>query len=238
MRRSAVRFVFAVGMAVISQSSSAAAAYDWSGLYVGANFGYGQANTSWMNQASTALFADYLPGGSFSHEIEGLTGGGQVGYNFQRGRWVYGVEAILDVSAIAANRLSDTIFGAADDLFNARIRALALVSGRLGYAWDNVLAYAKAGIALANIKASVSDVGGITTGTGNDSQWRSGPAFGVGLEYGVTPNLSLGIEYNYIHLDSASYQLGGGAGSYLWEVEISDISLVMVRLNYRFNGQR
>lgn len=248
MRRSAFAFVVAVGMGAVSQSSNAAellrkapavvAAYDWSGFYVGANFGYGHANADWTNRGSTALFADYLPGESFSHAMDGLIGGGQIGYNYQRGRWVFGVEAMFDVSAISGKQLSSTLFGAGDDWFEARISALAVASGRLGYAWDNVLAYGKAGFAFANIRASVDDVAGVNTGSGSDSQWRSGPAFGLGVEYGVTPDLSIGIEFDYIRLDSGSYQLGGGAGSYLWDVDVSDICTAMVRLNYRFAGLR
>jgi outer membrane immunogenic protein len=234
MRRTSALFIATLAIGFPAQAS----AYDWSGFYVGANAGYGHANADWTNRVSTVPFADYLPGATFSHGIDGLTGGGQVGYNFQRGRWVYGVEAMFDVSAIAASRLSDNIFSAMDDSFEARVRALALVSGRLGYAWDNLLAYAKAGFALANVKASVSDASGVTTGAGSDSQWRSGPAFGMGIEYGVTPSLSIGIEYDYIRLSAASYQLGGGAGSYLWDVDVRDISIVLARLNYHFNGLR
>ena len=65
-----------------------AAVYDWSGFYIGANGGWGSSRNSW----------DILPlvGGSFaegSNNANGGTVGGQVGYRWQAGTWVFGVEA-------------------------------------------------------------------------------------------------------------------------------------------------
>ena len=65
-----------------------AALYDWSGFYIGANGGWGSSRSSW----------DFLPGlfvtfGEGSHDASGGTVGGQVGYRWQAGTWVFGVEA-------------------------------------------------------------------------------------------------------------------------------------------------
>ena len=64
-----------------------AAVYDWSGFYIGANGGWGQSRNSW----------DFLPGvltfGEGSHDASGGTVGGQVGFRWQAGTWVFGVEA-------------------------------------------------------------------------------------------------------------------------------------------------
>jgi outer membrane immunogenic protein len=220
------------------KAPAAMPAYQWSGFYVGANLGYGRSDADWANRESTpsATFFDSLPGDILSNGMAGAMGGGQIGYNYQSGRWVLGIEAVLAASAIKGNQISTT--GAADDQFEARIKSLLLATGRLGYAWDNFLVYGKAGIAVANIRASVTDNAGPTTGAGSDSHWRGGPAVGLGIEYGITPNLSFAVEYDYIRLSAASYQLGGGAGSYLWDLDIRDISQVMAKLNYRMNWSR
>jgi outer membrane immunogenic protein len=251
MRRSTLASIAAAfGMIVLSNAAGSAelpvkapavagmSAYNWSGVYVGANLGYGRASADWTNQESTpfATFFDLIPGDTFSNGMSGILGGGQLGYNYQTGRWVFGLEAMLDASAIKGNQIS--AFGAADDQFEASIKSMLLATGRLGYAWDNFLAYGKAGIAIANIGASVTDNVGPTTGAGSDSHWRSGPAVGLGIEYGLAPNLRFAIEYDYIRLSSASYQLGGGAGSYLWDVDIRNISQVVAKLNYRINWAR
>lgn len=254
MRRSAVALIFALGMGFVSQSSLAAdmplkapaaapvSLYNWSGFYVGGNLGYGWSDASWENGDNTSSFGDYP---SFlditaSHDMSGVIGGGQIGYNYQTGPWVLGVEAMFDGASIkgsfSSNKTPFSLGG--DDQFEARIKALMLFTGRVGYASDNILAYGKAGVGVANIRAEVSDDVGAFTGSGSDSHWLTGPTVGVGLEYGITPNLSIGVEYDYLYLKSATYQLGDATGSYSWDVDVRNVNLVMAKLNYRFNWPR
>lgn len=84
----------------------------------------------------------------------------------------------------------------------------------------------------------MSDNVGASTGSGSDSQWRTGPTVGLGIEYGITPNLSFAVEYDYIRLNSGSYQLGGSTGSYLWDIDTRNVNVVMAKLNYRFDWAR
>jgi outer membrane immunogenic protein len=219
------------------KAPAATLAYDWSGFYIGANIGYGSGSADWTNQTNTTLFGDYL-GGTFSHNMSGKIGGAQLGYNLQRGPWVYGLEATFDFADIEGDKLSDNIFSAQDDLLKTRIESMVVASARLGYAWDKLLTYGKVGFALAKVTASAVDNLGPSTGSGSDSQWRSGWALGAGFEYGLSPNLSVGLAYDYIHLGSGTYELGGGAGSYAWDVNIPDVNVVTARLNYRFGSLR
>jgi outer membrane immunogenic protein len=250
MHHKSLVLIAAIGVVGLSTSAGAAdlpakvpavmptyvSAYNWSGFYIGGNFGYGNTDADWTNKESSpaATFFDAVPGDTFSHGMSGIMGGGQIGYNYQAGQWVFGIEAMLDAAAIKGSYDYTSAFAAADDQFEARIDSLLTVTARLGYAWDNVLFYGKAGIATARIKASVTDDVPAFTGAGNDSQWRTGPTVGVGIEYGITRNLSLAVEYDYTHLGSGSYQLGGGAGSYVWDVDVRNISQVTGKLNYRF----
>jgi outer membrane immunogenic protein len=208
----------------------------WSGVYGGLTIGGGFANSDWTNTKSkpAGSFFDYTPGQGFSDGLSGVFGGAQIGVNMQRGPWVVGLELMVDASDIGDDFNSNSGLGAADDKFKAKIDTLFLATGRIGYAWDEWLAYAKGGYAAARLKVSVSDNTAPSTGSGSDSQWRSGPVVGLGIEYRITPELSIAAEYNHIWLDSGSYQLGGSAGSYLWDVDVSGVDLVMARLNYRF----
>src|SRR5712672_3290213 len=63
-----------------------AAVYDWSGFYIGANGGWGTSHNCWT---------DVTVGGGAEgcHDADGGTVGGQVGYRWQAGSWVFGVEA-------------------------------------------------------------------------------------------------------------------------------------------------
>jgi outer membrane immunogenic protein len=230
------RFVFAAVVLLALAPCQSRAADAWSGAYAGVNFGGAWSSADWRNAASSPLasFFDYAPGQGFSNDLAGVIGGAQVGINFQRGPWVLGIEAMLDASDIDGDFTSNLPAGAADDKFEAQIEALFLATARVGYAWDNWLVYGKAGYAAARINLSVSDSTPPNTGSGNDSQWHSGPVAGIGVEYRLTPQLSLAAEYNHVWLDSGSYQLGGGTGNYSWDVDIGGINILMARLNWRF----
>ena len=173
-------------------------------------------------------------GGDSPDGLAGVFGGAQAGVNFQSGPWVYGLEAAIDGSGVESNFTSTAPSSARDDQFKARLDVLVLLTGRAGYTWNNMLAYAKGGYALTRIHLSVSDTNPPMTGSGSDAQWHSGPTVGAGVEQALTPQLSLAAEYNHIWLGSGTYQLGGGAGNYTWNVNIRDINLFMVKLNYRF----
>jgi outer membrane immunogenic protein len=183
-----------------------AAAYNWAGFYIGGHIGGGWSKTNLTNTQSDGAIAwpDLDIGQSIGLKQSGIVGGGQIGYNFQNGNWVYGVE----LSGSGANINGGGApppgapFSAGDDNFESKIRALLLVTGRLGYAWDRTLLYAKGGYAGASIRTSVADstcpLGPPTScGSGSDTSWRSGFTVGAGLEYAVANNWIVGVEYDY-----------------------------------------
>ena len=65
-----------------------AAVYDWSGFYIGANGGWGSSRDCWDSCAGRRFVAN-----EGSHDATGGTVGGQVGYRWQAGTWVFGLEA-------------------------------------------------------------------------------------------------------------------------------------------------
>src|SRR5207244_6465813 len=65
-----------------------AAVYDWTGFYIGANGGWGSSRNSWDAVPPNSAF-----GPEGSHDATGGTVGGQVGYRWQAGTWVFGLEA-------------------------------------------------------------------------------------------------------------------------------------------------
>jgi len=71
-------------------------------------------------------------------------------------------------------------------------------------------------------------------GAGSGTQWQSGWTAGAGLEYGLTPNWIIGAEYAYIDVGTANYQVGGGAGSYAFDVK-TRIQTVLARVSYKFS---
>jgi outer membrane immunogenic protein len=166
------------------------------------------------------------PGGQVSPEAAGFLGGGQVGYNFQVGSWVFGIEGDGSVStANGAKSCPNGFFATC----HANIEWTATLAGRLGYSWDRTLFYAKGGAAFteATFDGS-SNVTGLTFATVTDN--RVGWMAGAGFEYALTSNWSAKAEYNYMDFGTRNLTFSNG--------EFADIRLevhaVKVGVNYRF----
>ena len=219
-----------------------APAYNWTGIYVGLNAGGGWSGVDYLNTVNTTAFGDVAGPPAFSDHADGFVGGGQIGANWQAGMFVFGVEAMWDHSNMRGKvnplRGGPPPIGQ-DDNFQTRIRSVFLGTARIGLAWDNALVYAKGGFAGADVEVKVTDIVGVNQGTGTSSDWRTGYTVGGGFEYGFrfAPGLSAAVEYNYVRLDPASYELGGTAfpALYTFNVATQDTHLVMGRLNYRFS---
>jgi len=190
-----------------------ASAYNWTGLYVGLNGGYGAGTT-------TGGIHDAFFLGNFN--INGGLFGGQIGYNYQISNLVLGVEADWDWADINGTQ---SLFGSS---VSQKVKNLGTVRGRIGYAADRFLVYASGGFAWG-----ASDIA--LTGLTTESNTLDGYALGGGLEYGVTPDLSLKAEYLYAHLDPKNYFVAQGcpgpcdAGA--------NVSIYRVGANWRFLGQ-
>lgn len=188
--------------------------YDWSGFYIGVNGGGGWSNSSWeaVNRGQEG-----------SHDASGGTVGGQVGYRWQTGPLVFGVEAQGNWADISGDNLS-TLFNTRNQ---SKIQAFGLFTGQVGYAFNNVLVYAKGGAALTDNKYTVTD--GVASAT--DSKTRWGGTVGAGLEYGFAPSWSLGVEYDHLFMGRDDVTLAGTRESIK-----QDADLFTARLNYRFGG--
>lgn len=170
-----------------------AAMYDWSGFYAGVTGGYATGDADWSATTSTP------DGGSF--DIDGAFIGGVVGYNVQHGAWVWGIEGDLVWSGIDGN---DVAFDG-DDI-SGEINWMGSVRGRVGYAFDNILPYLTAGVAFGDTDVSI--VG--DDFNQSDSQMHVGWTAGLGVEVGVTQNVSASLEYRYTDLGSESYDFNSG----------------------------
>lgn len=243
MRRIVIALLSATAMGTVSANAAdlpikappapVVTAYNWTGCYIGGHLGGGWAHTSWSNTANTTAFGDMVAGQSLSETNGGFIGGGQIGCNYQMQQFVIGIEGTIAGSTIKGDT-NNTVFGAADDVFTNEVPVIATVVGRLGYAWDNWLVYAKGGYAGGDVKFSVVDTVGPNTGAGSDSSWQSGWTVGGGVEYGFTPNWIFGVEYNYLDLGTTNYQVSGAAAtSYAFDVH-PRIHEVVARISYKF----
>lgn len=74
------------------------AVYDWTGFYIGGNVGYSWGRSSTNEAFTDALTGTILSAATAKFNLNGVIGGGQAGYNWQRDRWVFGLEADIQGS--------------------------------------------------------------------------------------------------------------------------------------------
>lgn len=201
----------------------APAVYDWSGIYGGGNVGVGLVtdNFSSLTGATTPISDTRL-------STAGLVGGPQFGANYEFTPWVIGAEASWTSSAITDSRLTSN--GA--QYLTTNPQWLGAVTGRIGYAANTLLFYAKGGGAWMHVEYKEN------TPVDINSYDRTGFTVGVGLEYGMTENLSAKIEYDFYDFGTKDYP----AFTATPLAVDSQISTLVVGLNYRFtfapSGQR
>jgi outer membrane immunogenic protein len=191
-----------------------AAIYDWSGFYIGVNGGGGWSHSSWTANGV----------GDGSHDANGGTVGGQIGYRWQTGQIVWGVEGQGNWADLSGSHFGG--FSGLND--HSKIDAFGLITGQVGYAFNNVLLYVKGGAAVADVKNSV-DFPLVTLST-TDTRW--GGTVGAGVEYGFSPGLSLGFEYDHLFLGRDTF-VTPAANTFSIK---NDVDLFTARLNYRFGG--
>ena len=219
------------------------AAYDWTGFYLGPSLGADWGYTNW----------NFLDGSKTYPRFAGILPGGQVGYNYQYGKWVFGVEGDAGWTNAHGARACPN-GGTLSFFLNCEIdvNSLYTVTGRVGYVWpDRVLWYAKGGLAIGEIKAQVRcntdsqatpflsfpAAGGLLNpgcpaqGTNNTAV---GWTVGGGSELALTENWSVKAETSYFNLGSGNYTFGslapGGAN-------VSRSGWIAnIGLNYRFTG--
>ena len=194
------------------------AAYDWSGFYVGINGGGATSSIDWNEDG----FGD-----EGSHNASGGTAGGQIGYRWQMSSVVFGLEAQGNWADFSGSNVS-----LQTGLQNqTKIDSFALFTGQIGYAWDRALFYVNGGAAVTDNKYNVFTApgGGLVD---NASETRWGAAVGVGFEYAIAANWSLGFEYDHLFMGNNDVIFVSGTGDHINE----NADIFTARVNYKFGG--
>jgi outer membrane immunogenic protein len=208
------------------------AIYDWSGFYLGANVGGGMAIANSQFSAGDATFATVNDG------LSGALAGGQVGYNYQIGPMLLGVETDIQWSTIRGTismTCPSTICTPATNAsVEQKVTMFGTVRGRLGYAVDGWLAYVTGGYAYGRAATNATATGGGVTATFNRSEMRGGWTLGGGAELVLTQHWSAKLEYLYIDMGTNS-NVGMLAGlPAINDHTRLNMSVARVGLNYGF----
>ena len=206
-----------------------AVVYDWSGFYIGANGGWGSSRKCW--DAVTAAGVFVVADGC--HDATGGTAGGQIGYRWQAGTWVFGLEGQGNWADFRGSNVSLAFPGFVN---TSKIDAFGLLTGQIGLAWNNVLLYVKGGGAVTGDRFTVNTtIGNVLVATAQD-QTRWGGTVGAGLEFGFAPGWSAGVEYDHLFMQDKTTTFTPVVGPVFSDRIRQDVDLVTVRINYRWGG--
>ena len=160
--------------------------YNWTGFYVGINGGGGWGTANWN---STGDF-----------DVSGGVVGGTVGYNWQFGTWVLGLEGDIDWADINGTTATGCIGGSC----GTKNDWLGTARGRVGYAFDRIMPYVTGGAAFGDVEATHPGATGM-------SSTQVGWTVGAGVEFAVVNNVTAKVEY--LHYDLGNFNCGLNCGN-------------------------
>ena len=181
--------------------------YSWTGFYLGVNGGGALGTSAWDRTGN--------------RDINGGLVGGTVGYNYQAGPAVFGVEGDIDWADINGATTTNCAAGC-----KTSDNWLATARGRLGYAADRFMPYVTGGAAFGDIRAS-------TPGFGTQSSDKAGWTLGAGLEGALVGNWTAKVEYLYVDLGSFNCGLNCGGGLATDNVSFKT-NILRAGVNYKF----
>jgi outer membrane immunogenic protein len=221
----------------------------WSGLYLGGNVGYGwgNGNTDFVNLPNPADFA--VDNTTLGTRSKGVIGGAQIGYNWQMGAIVTGLEADIQGSAIKGSARQSPISFNRDTEFDPdsfrssdqKLSWFGTLRGRLGVTVKpDLLLYATGGLAYGHVDASANTF--FFTAAqfpASVGLTRAGWTAGAGAEWMFARNWSAKAEYLYLDLGNVSAighfaadpSLPGAAVAYTWKTQEN---IVRAGVNYHF----
>ena len=179
-------------------------AYSWTGFYLGLNGGYGFGRSE---------FNGTLPSGGF--DAGGGLFGATVGYNWQTGPLVFGLEGDIDWSGMKGSSVCGGAFSC-----STHNDYLSTIRGRVGYAMDRWMPYITGGAAIGNVKTSIA-------GLGDTNNTKAGWTVGGGIEASIAGPWTAKVEYLYVDLGSADTAVAGTSAKFT-----SDI--IRGGINYKF----
>jgi outer membrane immunogenic protein len=213
------------------------APYSWTGLYIGANAGYGvgsqQGNLTFAPNGGLPITETFnaMPAGGF--------GGGQLGYNYQFKSIVLGLETDIQGSGISDTRTCLlTCTPAGTGLIDQKLNWFGTTRARLGLATGPVLSYVTVGAAYGEVETGVSTtLAGIPTSSMTASSTKAGWTWGTGVEAALGGNWTAKAEYLYIDFGSSSAANSLVAGGALQATSFTTKNQEQIfrgGVNYRF----
>jgi outer membrane immunogenic protein len=208
--------------------------FSWTGIYAGVNAGVSGGNFTNNFDYYGAYY--YTQGARSS----GFSGGGQIGFNYQfANNIVLGFETDFQGSTLKGTYYDrGDVYGYVNEA-DAKVDWWGTARGRIGYAFGNILPYATGGFAYGRLTndCHINQLLACSYGNYSWSSMRTGWTAGGGLEYALTHNLTVKVEYLYTDLGSwhsedphdVTYFPG------LYQTVKTNFQTVRAGLNYKFD---
>jgi outer membrane immunogenic protein len=219
--------------------------YNWTGFYIGGEFGGGWASNTVTIVTQSSATPGFPVGFTSTRDLSGLLGGLNAGFNYQINQFVVGIDGDYTWSGLtgSATETSPTTGDVA--LENGRIDWISTVTGRLGFvAGSNWLLYGKAGWAWAGWRGNTTTLNPAQTAilsTSSGSTTRDGWTAGAGIEWAFAPRWSAKVEYDYVGFDQTNYAITEvnattGAVTFPLRSASSYLNMVKAGITYHFGG--
>ena len=202
--------------------------YDWSGVYLGLNGGWGTEQRCFdvVTTAGTFVAADGC------HTTSGGVAGGQIGFRWQVSSWVFGIESQGDWANLQGSSVSLT---APANTNLSRMDAFGLFTGHVGYAFDTTLLYLKGGAAVISDRNDIATNGIVVATAPGDNRW--GGTIGLGAEFSFAPNWSAAVEYDHLFIGNYTTTFNATTGGVFSTDRVGGGSdIFTVRVNHRWGG--
>ena len=196
--------------------------YDWTGIYFGGQLGWDNSRTRWPNDLTFERV---------EQSTTGFVGGAHAGLQKQWSWIVVGAEVSYLWMDQSGSVGSATFPGVT---LASTVRNLTLVTGKFGWAWENLLATFRAGWATGEVDFRITSPGAPSTASsGQDSGWTAGAS----MEYALWDHVILGAEYDFVQFNS-DRTLPPGAGALVpIHVHAAVVEQALTaRLTFKFGG--
>lgn len=207
----------------------------WTGLYLGVSAG-----AAFQSHSDTYGYGTFFDPIQNTATTTGFIGGGQIGYNFQSGAFVYGIEG--DFSGLTGKTHTHglaTPFLAGGN-YTGQLSWLATARGRVGVAIGDTMPYFTAGVAFTRVNHMILVPPGSSTSlTYSDTSVRTGLVLGGGIEHMITRNWTVKFEGLWVDAGEKIVAAGnlpaGTANPAAKTSKFSDHAIIArAGLNYKF----
>jgi outer membrane immunogenic protein len=209
----------------------------WTGLYAGLHGGLGSF-TGMATDWSYDIFND--PDGDIDQNSFAGVFGAQLGYNYQHGNAVFGLEGDWALTSYSQDREFSNDEDENEYYVKSEMNWLATLRARLGVASGNTMAYVTAGLALADQEhcandGNQGDIDKCSNDNDENVSWEGvlpGLAAGAGVETALGENWSVKGEYLFVQMDTENVVYDSDDDE---DIDFSSRAhLLRVGLNYQF----